>query len=571
MPFRPQESLLNLNLERMHTIDTRSVEDLFGLWTVFSKTSNALEDGKRLENMSWRLWNRETFCCSPQAKSRSNLPYSARESPPRKKSSAFQRRVPELASSVDTIDTDEDDFLSDATTDSSPTNVVRPELTRLESNETRTQKHISPVDLEKIVVSIKQTREIEPIDDLALPVLSTSLNNTTRRASESSACKKTPSRPATTTEATSEPEVTPIPHHNLPLRTRKLESSTSTVTTSSTTDASPDDSNGSDSSSTAMSTHNIVRGFVPGGAPSSYRSQTNLAAMPTPILKNSPRNMPTQARKKGAMFTLGTSSGEDESSLESHIYKGSISSLSEGLHKKQASFRDNNLVSKIQDSPVFESDDEDEDDEDDVSEGVIDDDEDSSDWEDELGDEDASDAEDDAVFHKVDSRPNLTSRRSLLTSLMHEGDRARALHNAASKSTPAIRRTQTSPLEGSSRAASPAARERNGPDVQGSAARPIAMNAAKQYPHLALSPRTTRRNMLSSELTESLRKNLLWERQHKSSQNVAALKRRHTSHDIKNLKQHPDPQPHISNNENAAKFNNDYFHAGLGEYHSKGW
>ena len=95
------------------------------------------------------------------------------------------------------------------------------------------------------------------------------------------------------------------------------------------------------------------------------------------------------------------------------------------------------------------------------------------------------------------------------------------------------------------------------------------MTASKQYAHLALSPRTTRRNMLQSELTESLRKHLLWERQHKNSTQTA-LKRRHTSHDIKNLKQHPEV-PHMSTNENGNQFNNDYFHAGLGEYHSKGW
>jgi len=32
MPFQPQEMFLNVNLEKMHTIDTRSVEDLYGLW-----------------------------------------------------------------------------------------------------------------------------------------------------------------------------------------------------------------------------------------------------------------------------------------------------------------------------------------------------------------------------------------------------------------------------------------------------------------------------------------------------------------------------------------------------------
>ncbi|KAG9678919.1 hypothetical protein KCU76_g15455, partial [Aureobasidium melanogenum] len=88
----------------------------------------------------------------------------------------------------------------------------------------------------------------------------------------------------------------------------------------------------------------------------------------------------------------------------------------------------------------------------------------------------------------------------------------------------------------------------------------------------ALSPRTTRRNMLSTELTESLRKNLLWERQHKSSNNLAAMKRRHTSHDIKNLKQHPEPQMVMSVKENdKKKFSNEYFNQGLQEYHAKGW
>jgi len=76
--------------------------------------------------------------------------------------------------------------------------------------------------------------------------------------------------------------------------------------------------------------------------------------------------------------------------------------------------------------------------------------------------------------------------------------------------------------------------------------------------------------MLSTELTESLRKNLLWERQHKSSQNLAAVKRRHTSNDVKNLKQYPEP-PNMSSQGNKAQFSNDFFHAGLGEFHSKGW
>jgi len=77
--------------------------------------------------------------------------------------------------------------------------------------------------------------------------------------------------------------------------------------------------------------------------------------------------------------------------------------------------------------------------------------------------------------------------------------------------------------------------------------------------------------MLSTELTESLRKNLLWERQHRSTGNLAALKRRHTSNDVRNLRQHPEPAPVLSHPDGAQRFNNDYFHAGLQEYHAKGW
>ncbi|PNS16223.1 hypothetical protein CAC42_6330 [Sphaceloma murrayae] len=466
-------------------------------------------------------------------------------------------RLPELASSLDTISSSDEEDDADH---SGPSSVTRPELTRLESTDSRVQKHISPGELEKIVVSIKQTKGVEPIQDLDLPALSGSPFTFAVNDREMS----------TQQVQQSETEVASHPPPAL-LKVHTTESSTSTVTDSDP-EASPKNSASSDSSSTAMSTHDVVRGFVPGGAPSSYRSQTQLATQPTPILKHTHRAMPSRPKQKGPMFTLGASSGEEESSLESHLYKSSISSISEGLHKhgerRQASFRDDNLVSKIQDSPVFESDDEDDDE--DVSEGVIEDDEDSSDWEDELGEDDRSDTEEGPLFQRVDSRPNLTSRRSLLTTAFHEGDRAKALQNAASRSTPAIRRTQTTPPESTSRAESPA-RAMNGPDGSAIGARPIAMNAANLHAQLALSPRTTRRNMLATELTESLRKNLLWERQHRSSQSTAVLKRRHTSHDVKNLKQYPDAQPHMSAKENVDKFTNEYFHAGLGEYHSKGW
>ncbi|KAK0647278.1 Transcriptional regulatory protein SIN3 [Lasiodiplodia hormozganensis] len=159
----------------------------------------------------------------------------------------------------------------------------------------------------------------------------------------------------------------------------------------------------------------------------------------------------------------------------------------------------------------------------DSDESAIEDD-DESQWEDSEDENGPSGDNDKVSFQRVDSKPNLTSRRSLLTTLMHEGDRAQALQNAASRSTPALRR---------SRAASP-----KRPSVTASSSthaeiprsKPIIMTTSKTHTPPALSPRSTRRNMLTTELTESLRKHLLWERQQKNSTN-AVLKRRHSSTD----------------------------------------
>lgn len=540
-------------------------------WSLFSKASLALEDGKRLENLSWRLWNRETFCCHPQSQPGARL---APRSSFAKPGAASTDNIPELSSSLESAVSEELDEASCAST----LPQARPELRRHLSTESRSrEKHLSPIDLEKIVQSIKESQQLEPIE-LQMPAPASQ----TEKASVASASQDLAnlglnestvetSAPAPQTEST-----TPHPSSS---HATLLESSSSTVNTNDSQE-SRDRTDSQDSSSTEMSTHSIVRGFTPGGAPSSYRSQTNLAAQPTPILKTSPKYQPAQPRKKGAMFTIGTSSGEDESSLDSHMYKSSLSeSLKNRANKKQTSFKDEIAIGRAaaaRHSPVFESDDEDEE----VSESAIDDDDDSSDWEDSDDNSGPSSVNEREMFQRVDSKPNLTSRRSLLTSLMHEPDRAKALANAASRSTPALRRSRNATPNGPSVAASPEpghhfqmAVAQPQQHEQQTRSRPIIMTTSNTHqPQLALSPRTTRRNMLSTELTESLRKNLLWERQHKSTGNLAALKRRHTSNDVKNLKQHPEPAPILSHQDGAAKkFNNDFFNAGLGEYHARGW
>lgn len=536
-----------------------------------------MEDGKRLENLSWRLWNRETFCCAPESKTARTAP-SQRRSLSDAAPASGDIALPALSSSLESASSSDDDEFDVDTTCSTITPRIpkaRPEFRRNASTESSRsrgrEKHITPIDLEKIVISIKETKELEPIE---LPATSTPASRVPELSPSTSASQVLSILDLNSSQ-TSEPAQT-APPQTCASQSTLLESSASTVATDGSHASQTSQTVGSqDSSSTEMSTHSIVRGFVPGGAPSSYRSQTNLAStQPAPILKTSPQYRPAPPKmKKGPMFTIGTSSDEGESSLDSHMYRSHLSenlkrgtSLHSDSSKKQTSFKDEVTVAR--NSPVFESDDEDEE----VSESAIEDDDDSSDWEDSEDNSGPSSVNETAMFQRVDSRPNLTSNRSLLTMQMHEPDRAKAMQNAASKSQPQIRRSRTTTPNGPSVATSPESGSQLQLAGQGmTRSKPIIMTTSNTHDQAvpAFSPRTTRRNMLSTELTESLRKNLLWERQHRSTGNLAALKRRHTSNDVKNLKQHPEPI--ALSHKDGKKFNNDYFHQGLGEYHAKGW
>lgn len=296
-------------------------------------------------------------------------------------------------------------------------------------------------------------------------------------------------------------------------------------------------------------------------------------------IDNKPLALP---KKKPAKFSFGGSSNEDESSLPNRMQpRGALSDkLQRPLAKKQTSFQEEVATRTIQEEPfdddVFETDDED-----DVDESAIDDDDDSSDWEDSVEDSGNASIDDKTFFQRVDSRPQLTSRRSLITTMLHQNDRAQALATEASQSTPALRRSRNSSPNGPSLAASP---ESDESPLMMKGLKPIAEVPLGAQPiiktttnttahHQALSPRTTRRNMLATELTVSLRQNLLCERRQKSSVNeaAAALKRRHTAHDVANLKQYPE-KVYMDKDDQALNSSwNQYFSQGLGEYHSKGW
>ncbi|KAG0645940.1 Uncharacterized protein D0Z07_8030 [Hyphodiscus hymeniophilus] len=605
MPSRLDAPVLTVDVGLIHKVDTRNVENLFSMWTVFSRCAGSLEEGRRLENLSWRLWNRETFCCDPVSEANATTPaisISSRDSEGRY--SSFD--VPELSGSLDSlVDEEALEFESDNTSSSTsaPLDISRPQIQRQDSVNSRSrgrERHITPDDLEKMVITIKEKKVLQPLAHSTHSYLAPLPQLKTRQ-------------PLPMTEIT-------------PPTPAVVEGKSLTSDSASDASAQPASSESACGSS-VKSTTSVVRGFSPAHVSSSFRS--------IPLL-NAPSSIPTAdiaaattstgpATKKQTKFTLGGSSGDDslseqQNSMDSNLqptqaaqqqkkktvfqFGGSSNeeenslpermpsksalteSIRKPLAKKQTSFQEEVATRTIQEEQVFD-DDVFETDEDDIDESAIDDDDDSSEWEDSVEDSGNASIDEKTFFQRVDSRPNLVSRRSLITTMLHQNDRATALANAASKSTPALQRSRTTSPIGPSLAASPdsddaeplmmkrGAKPSLKPiaEIPRSAAQPIIMTTTNTTPHQqALSPRTTRRNMLATELTVSLRQHLLWERQQKSQTANAVLKRRHTAHDVANLKQYPD-KVHMGkeDNDNVNASWNQYFSQGLGEYHSKGW
>ena len=239
------------------------------------------------------------------------------------------------------------------------------------------------------------------------------------------------------------------------------------------------------------------------------------------------------------------------------------SSLTVGLkkpnfNKKQTSFREELVHKKpYEDVQVFvDSDEED-------SSAIDDDDseDDEENW------EEASESEETTIdgrplFSRVDSKPNLVTRRSLLTTQLHEGDRQVAFADMAQSQAP-LRKTKpqnrvdTDDGEGLLL----------GPQLK--RPKPISMASSNtQAMPIAFSPRTTRRHMLATEMTESLRKAVLFERQQKKATASAVLQRRHTTQDLTQIRDYPEAEE--AEKENSS-WNDDYSSGGLGDYHQTGW
>ncbi|CAG8168372.1 unnamed protein product [Penicillium nalgiovense] len=578
--------VLTVDADNIHKVDTANAQSLHGMWMVFSKCADYMDQGRRLENLSWRLWTRETFCVEPEkSNSTSALPLLRSEA----------GDLPELSASVESAASDQAERI-EAHIKRPKFSDYRPAVVRedsLASLGRGKEKHITSLDLERMVLNIKEKKQLEPMPTVepAAPVV-----DITPRPST-----PPPTPPPSVSTARQVPNFsvrpTPYPHESTEsCSTTAPEGNESDTAQLNASDTSVSSSGILPSRPQLVKSTSIVRGFSPSHISSSFRSQPRLSIEPSPS-RSATQLKPSPLKKKGGMFTLGGSSGDDdESSFEERMVpQAAQENATGGLKpknntdptKKTASFS-NQVSSHIipnskdisrSDEDAIETDDE-------VSESAIEDDEDS-DWEDSIteGGESSVD-EQGGMFQRVDSRPNLVSRRSMLTMMMHQPAR---MQGNAFRSSPALQRSRLTSPSGPSIPQSPPSNEEEslvmrGPDVPRS--KPIVMNTNASQ-SMAHSPRTTRRNMLATELTESLRRHLLWERQQKSATANAFLKRRHTAHDMKNLQEYPGPKgPHKGVGPNQASAEADPNAADLGkngswtnyttdygpwEYHVKGW
>ncbi|KAI9657886.1 MAG: hypothetical protein M1831_004122 [Alyxoria varia] len=551
--------ILAFDESHMRNFDPQNPGDLYSIWSVFSKASTAIQDGKRLENLSWRLLNRETVRTSKSSTDLGRLPSHSnplQSHPP----------VPELSTSVDSRSSGGSHAITESP---APTSNTFSSHGALDNGLQPKERRMTPSELHHLMYSIRVKQELnKPVHPLRSNPIGPNNHIGTQQ-----------------------------PTH-IPSQPTNVDSSTSTVATAMDSFNSVEsNSDTSVSSAGSVPSHSIVRGFTPGkDGITSYTSKSQLAPAPTPIL-NTSKQQEAEASKdrKSGMFLLGGSSGEDECSLQNHMSPGSMAKSNEPT--KQASFHDTALVMRQKEAEeppktpaVFDdSDDEDEDDSDieEVSESAIDDDDDA--WEDD-SDEPPKPEEKEIQFYRVDSSANLTSRRSALTlNLQQEQRSGTNLAKQASNSTPALRRTRNTTPNGPSVPASPdedSILHKRGEQMKTSKpVTKVTTDHMNPIPAAFSSPRTTKRNMLTGELSESLRKNMLHERSQKNNFSVnGPIRRAHTAMDVSNLSRLPE-EPDTITSGNVSTSNpagalqegggdlpwNHYFENSTGEYHQAGW
>ena len=490
---------------------------------MFTKCAENLENGRRLENFSWRLWYREAhFFEEPSLTSAAPIPFD-QKSPPQPIPSPVDdlSNLSESVSSASDLE-DERGHVVDESHDSTSPNPeshgpTRPFLGRRQSSSRRHNvKHLSPDSFKNLIESLEPpTTEAEKWKALK-----------SKRNSESKEDIHPATLPTQVTTETAPTEYTPpalaMPKDIPVPRSRPM----------SDAQGSPGTVSGRSLQRVSSS---IVRGFTP--------ENPSISRRLTPLEPAVLDQAVVEVRKKPTFYIGSSVSDSDDDdtgplTLKSSIKPAGKSTLSPPGMKRAAS---NGSVKRthfheIVDTKILPAPQIEESDDEDVDSAVMSDDDDDE-WED-SGSESGSIHEDDHLFDKREDT-HLTSRPSMLSTLFKSKSDYN-LPSQAFRSSNTFVRSRTSPSH--TPRPQPVLPSTDGLALRIPAQPGLGSGGDTFTEPIPASPRTTRRKMLASELSESLRRNLLWERQHRTMTNntVAAIKRRHTSNDLARLKEFPE-------------------------------
>ncbi|CCJ30161.1 unnamed protein product, partial [Pneumocystis jirovecii] len=144
-----QDPVLSLASNSIGKLNTLDADSLWCIWMVFTKCAENLENGRRLENLSWRLWRRTAFFLH-------NTPSMLEESDLHKELPKFIKDknldVPELSVSVDSVSSIDEHEIKGKIANYHTSNV--PVLLPAPSKKQNTIRCVSPNQFQKIITNL---------------------------------------------------------------------------------------------------------------------------------------------------------------------------------------------------------------------------------------------------------------------------------------------------------------------------------------------------------------------------------------------------------------------------------
>ncbi|KAG4301399.1 hypothetical protein PCANB_002269 [Pneumocystis canis] len=503
------DPVLSLATNSIGKLDTLDVDNLSCIWTVFTKCAENLENGRRLENLSWRLWCKTVFFFIHNTMhDMDGMVFHHSSSQPLKNKILS---VPELSVSVDSTSSFDEHGIKGKIANYHPPNVSM--LVQTSLNKPNIVRCVSPGKFQKIITNFISFRiETE---------------------------KRKNNHNVTMTTLDSYKESNPNSHekNELYLTIPKCSKSTYSYQTSrpsnthnlSNTDFGKMQSDTSPLNPVSFNIKDTPEFYL------NYVSSHNI--------ENHPIQLQKPIEKQDKMFfiqeTFSTESFMDnipKNDFKSNAIKSSQLVQSEST--KHISFQgsENAPSSELLNTKHLECNN--------FSSSADND----NDWN-SIYDSSSSSSNEKSIFQKIDtclSQSQLQSRRSLLSSML-QNKSGKNLTNLGSKSSPAIALSQAS--------ASSVIPKQIHHNHQSSE------NHVSDASPIIISPRMIRKNMFATELSESLRRNLLRERQQRIIA-LGALKYQYNTCGSKKLNKFP-TQP--------CKENYDFFDDTDYGYHAAGW